>query len=104
MQPPSNDTSSIRAAMGPRRPAAVGKIEKAKDPRGALARLLPYLTQFKLGMILVLIFVVIYTVLGLVGPYLMGVAIDKFISIKQAAGLMPIAIWMLVTTSSCAAR
>ena len=96
MQPPSNDTSNIRAAMGPRRPAAVGKIEKAKDPRGALARLLPYLTQFKFGMILVLIFVLIYTVLGLIGPYLMGVAIDKFISTKQAAGLVPIAIWMLI--------
>jgi ATP-binding cassette subfamily B protein len=97
MQPPSNDTSSIRAAMGPRRPAAVGKIEKAQDPRGALARLIPYLSQFKFAMILVLIFVLLYTALGLVGPYLMGVAIDKFISIKQAAGLMPIAIWMLVT-------
>jgi ATP-binding cassette subfamily B multidrug efflux pump len=38
-------------------------------------------------MILVLIFVLLYTVLGLIGPYLMGVAIDKFISTKQAAGL-----------------
>jgi ATP-binding cassette subfamily B protein len=62
-----------------------------------LARLIPYLSQFKFAMILVLIFVLLYTALGLVGPYLMGVAIDKFISIKQAAGLMPIAIWMLVT-------
>ncbi len=35
--------------MQPRRPAAVGKIEKASDPRGALARLLPYLGPFKAG-------------------------------------------------------
>ena len=33
--------------------------------------------------------------LGLVGPYLMGVAIDRFISAKQAAGLGTIALWML---------
>ncbi len=96
MQSSSGDTSNVRASMGPRRPAAVGKIEKAENPRGALARLLPYLRPFRLGMVLVLIFVLLYTFLGLVGPYLMGVAIDKFISTRQLAGLATIAIWMLV--------
>ena len=95
MQSSGHDTSSIRASMSPRRPAAVGKIEKAEDPRGALMRLVPYLRPFKLAMGVVLLFVVLYTVLGLVGPYLMGVAIDKFISTKQVAGLLPIALWML---------
>jgi ATP-binding cassette subfamily B multidrug efflux pump len=79
-----------------RRPADPGKIEKARDPRNALTRLLPYLTPFKVVLILVLIFVLIYTVLGLIGPYLMGVAIDKFIATKDAVGLVKIAIWMLV--------
>jgi ATP-binding cassette subfamily B multidrug efflux pump len=79
-----------------RRPADPGKIEKARDPRNALTRLLPYLTPFKVVLILVLIFVLIYTVLGLIGPYLMGVAIDKFIVAKDAVGLVKIAIWMLV--------
>ena len=32
--------------------------------------------------------VVLYTLLGLVGPYLMGVAIDRFIGGKDAAGLV----------------
>src|SRR5512142_34073 len=95
MQSSSQDTSSVRASMTPRRPAAVGKIEKAQNPRGALRRLLPYLSPFKLAMVFVLIFVVLYTILGLVGPYLMGVAIDKFISTKQVSGLLPIAMWML---------
>ena len=45
---------------------------------------------------LVFIFVVIYTLLGLVGPYLMGVAIDKFILTKQVAGLAQVALWMLL--------
>ena len=93
----SHDTSSIRASMQPRRPAGIGKIEKAKNPRGALARLVPYLTAFKVVLALVLFFVLVYTVLGLVGPYLMGVAIDRFIATKQAAGLAQIALWMLAT-------
>jgi ATP-binding cassette subfamily B protein len=81
--------------MQPRRPAGVGKIEKARDPRSALVRLLPYLSPFRLGLVGVFAFVLIYTFLGLIGPYLMGVAIDRFISTKQVSGLMGIAIWML---------
>lgn len=97
MNPPpaSHDTSSIRASMQ-RRPAAVGKIEKARDPRHALTRLLPYLSPFKAMLGLVLVFVLIYTVLGLIGPYLMGVAIDRFIAAKELAGLAQIAVWMLI--------
>jgi ATP-binding cassette, subfamily B, multidrug efflux pump len=95
MQTSSHDTSNIRASMGPRRPAAVGKIEKAQNPRGALTRLLPYLSPFKVVLVFVLIFVILYTVLGLIAPYLMGVAIDKFISTKQVAGLLPISLAML---------
>ncbi len=92
----AHDTSGARSSLTPRRPAAIGRIEKARDPRSALARLLPYLGPFKVAMAFVLLFVIIYTVLGLIGPYLMGVAIDKFISTKQVAGLLQIAIWMLV--------
>jgi len=87
--------SGFRSGMQ-RRPAEPGKIEKARDPRHALARLLPYLRPFKLVLFLVLAFVLIYTLLGLIGPYLMGVAIDKFIVTKDAAGLLKISIWMLV--------
>jgi ATP-binding cassette subfamily B protein len=43
----------------------------------------------------VLIMVVVYTVLGLFGPYLMGRAIDVFIAGKDAAGLGRIALLML---------
>ena len=79
-----------------RRPADPGKIEKARDPRNALTRLLPYLTPFKLVLMLVLVFVFIYTILGLIGPYLMGVAIDKFIATKNVDGLLKISLWMLI--------
>ncbi len=95
MQSSSQDTASVRAVMQPRRPAGMGRIEKAKDPRSALTRLLPYLRPFRVGVAGVFGFVIIYTVLGLIGPYLLGVAIDRFISTKQVSGLMGIALWML---------
>jgi len=79
----------------PRRPAQVGKIEKARDPRRALVRLLPYLKPFQWALVMTLVFVLIYTLLGLAGPYMMGCAIDKFIGGKDAAGLARIALLML---------
>ncbi|HEY9078095.1 MAG TPA: ABC transporter ATP-binding protein [Anaerolineaceae bacterium] len=73
------------------------RIEKAQDPRQALQRLLPYLKPFKWQIGLVFAFVVIYTLLGLLGPYLMGLAIDQFISNKDLAGLGRLALFMLAT-------
>lgn len=95
-RPSRDETSNIRASMQ-HRPAAVGRIEKARDPRNALIRLLPYLKPFKVTMIIVLACVVFYTLLGLVGPYLMGVAIDQFITPQQPDGLGLIALLMLIT-------
>ena len=86
---------SVRVAMMQRRPSNPGKIEKAKDPRSAVVRLLAYLKPFKLQLVLVLVLVLFYTLLGLAGPYLLGRAIDEFISTKQASGLAGIAMLML---------
>jgi ATP-binding cassette subfamily B multidrug efflux pump len=91
----SDSTSNIRTSMMPRRPAHPGKIEKAKDPKRALKGLLRYLGPFKGSLALVFAFVLIYTLLGLAGPYLMGRAIDQFITTKQAAGLAIVALEML---------
>ena len=74
----------------------VGKIEKARDPRSALSRLLPYLLPFHAGIRWVLVLVVLYTLLSLVGPYLMGVAIDRLLKDKHAPGLAALALAMLV--------
>jgi ATP-binding cassette, subfamily B, multidrug efflux pump len=90
---PARDYRAQMIGRGPGRPA---KIEKAQDPRQALLRLLPYLKPYRAKMILVLGFVSIYTVLDILGPYLMGLAIDRFISVKQVAGLALFCIWMLV--------
>jgi ATP-binding cassette subfamily B protein len=92
----SHGGNSLRSKMMDRRPSAVGRIEKAQNPRQALIRLAGYLSPFKWIMTLVMVFVVIYILLGLVGPYLMGLAIDRFIGGKDVAGLVATAIWMLV--------
>ena len=79
--------AGVREALQPRRPGAVGKIEKAANPRSALNRLFPYLHPYRMTLVLVLASVITYTLLGLAGPYLMGIAIDRFIIPGKIAGL-----------------
>jgi ATP-binding cassette subfamily B multidrug efflux pump len=70
-------------------------IEKARDVRGALRRLLAKLQRYWLALAIVLVMVAASTLLGLVGPYLMGVAVDKFIAANDLAGLGRIVLLML---------
>ena len=93
-QPSSSITPAASVAM-PRGPGQPGRIERAKNPRSALQRLIPYFGRFKLRVTIVLISVVIYTLLGLAGPYWMGQAIDRFIATRQAEGLAQVALLML---------
>ena len=88
--------SDIRAALGRGGGMRPGKIEKAGDPRRALTRLTMYLSPYKGTLIWVLIFVLAYILLGLLEPYLLGRAIDKYISTKQIDGLSSLAILLLV--------
>ena len=90
----SSRTPDIRSSMQ-RRPSMPGRIEKAQNPKQALTRLALYLSPYKFSLGLVILLVFIYTLLGLAGPYLMGLAIDKFISSKDIPGLVRISIWML---------
>lgn len=96
----ANRDERPRVGFGPRGgggPNRFGKIERARNARQALVRLLPYLMKFKVAILLVLILVVVYTLLGLLGPYLMGLAIDRFIDGKDAAGLGRLALLMLLS-------
>ena len=93
---PSNKqtTSNIRAAMG-RGPMQPGRIEKASNPRRAITRLALYLSPYKLTLAVVLAFVLVYISLGLLEPYLIGRAIDQFISTRQINGLSGLALLLL---------
>jgi ABC-type multidrug transport system, ATPase and permease components len=78
-----------------RRPGRPRKIEKARDPRLALRRLVRYLAPYKASLALVGALIVLYSLLGLAGPYLMGRAIDVFIAKRDLAGLARTALLML---------
>lgn len=87
-------TATIRAAMG-RGGMIPGRIEKAGDPRRALTRLAMYLSPYKATLILVLTFVLTYISLGLLEPYLIGRAIDEYISVRRLDGLSGLALLLL---------
>jgi ATP-binding cassette, subfamily B, multidrug efflux pump len=91
---PTRRSAASQPAFGPPGPGG-RKIEKARNPRHALVRLLPYLRPYGWGLTLVTCLVAIDTVLSLFGPYLMGVAIDRYISQKSLDGLGRIALVML---------
>jgi len=78
-------------------PGHRGAVEKAKDVNKALQRLIQYLLPYKKTIIIVFILVVLYTLAGLAGPYLLGVAIDKYIVEKDLPGLTRISLLLLGT-------
>ncbi len=71
-------------------PGGMGGVEKAKDARGTLRRLLSYLGEYRMQLILVVALTVGSTLLSLAGPYLQGVAIDQFILAGDREGLVRI--------------
>ena len=70
----------------------MGHVEKAKDPRGALERLLGYLGAQRKLLALVLILTVAGTLLSLAGPIIMGVAIDQYIIPGNLGGLLGVSL------------
>ncbi|MGD8457251.1 MAG: ABC transporter ATP-binding protein [Anaerolineales bacterium] len=92
---PRDDLRRIRSAMG-RGPGRPSKIEKARDPRQALSRLVSYLRSYIPTLLVVLFFVLVYILLELLEPYLIGLAIDNYITAKQLSGLVRTSITLLV--------
>lgn len=91
---PRSNMQTVRAAMG-RGPMQPGRIEKAGNPNRALTRLALYLSPYKLTLAVVLLFVIAYISLGLLQPYLIGRAIDQYISVKKLDGLSQLALLLL---------
>jgi len=94
-QPGSVTGADTRAALQPTGPRVGPKIEKAKDPRSTLRRLWSYFSALSKQAHAGRGLRGLYTLLGLCGPYLMGLAIDRYIVQKSAAGLASMALWML---------
>src|SRR5690349_2740337 len=66
---------------GPGPGAMRGMMPKVrpKDAKGTIRRLWDYLRRQRTGLILVFVLTAIGAGLGLIGPYLIGTAIDKYI-------------------------
>jgi ATP-binding cassette subfamily B protein len=92
-QPPTNPPGAI-STPGQLR-GSVAKIEKARDSQGTIRRLAAYLKPYKSALLLVFIFVILNTILSLLGPYLMGQAIDGYIVSGDVAGLMRVSLLIL---------
>jgi ATP-binding cassette subfamily B multidrug efflux pump len=89
-------SNRIQVGIARRGPGRFSRVEKATDPSKALARLVPYLKPFRPALAFVIGFILIYTLLGLLGPYLMGIAIDDYILAKNLPGLAQISLLMLL--------
>jgi ATP-binding cassette subfamily B protein len=63
------------------------EVEKSKNPRGTLARLGGYLKPQRWLLAGTAVLVVITALVDLLGPYLMGLAIDSYINKNDLAGL-----------------
>jgi ATP-binding cassette subfamily B protein len=70
----------------------MGQVEKAKDPRGALSRLIGYVSAQKATLTLALGLTAIATLFALAGPVIMGVIIDDYILQGRWEGLLGISI------------
>jgi ATP-binding cassette subfamily B multidrug efflux pump len=89
----------VRPPIGPgsgRGSHFAGRIEKPKDATQALRRLATYFSAYKWQLVTVFLLIVVSTLLGLAGPFLMGQAIDHVISVRGAKSeLIHLALLML---------
>jgi len=72
-----------------------GGVQRAKNPRETLLRLVKYLLSYKLELAVVLVCIVGSALLNLAGPYLIGVIIDQYISKSDVAGLTQMSLVLL---------
>lgn len=72
------------------------KEKRALKLSSTIKRLSTYLVAEKWKLFLVILMVLASSALGLLGPYLVGMAIDDFIVAKQATGLGVLIIWLVI--------
>ena len=76
---------------------------KSKDTSATLRRLWRYLQRQRWTLIGVVALVIVTAVVDLIGPYLMGLAIDTYIATGDLAGLTVLLAWMGVSYVAAAA-
>lgn len=86
MSKPSTQTNPniINRARGPR--GFSGPVVKARDWKGTIKRIWLYMEKQKVALVASIIFVILSTLLGILGPYMIGVIIDEYIIPKDIPG------------------
>lgn len=72
------------------------KKQRAENMTGTIKRIWSYLAQEKGKLFLVILMVLISSSMALLGPFMVGMAIDDFIVTKQATGLGMLLVWLIV--------
>jgi ATP-binding cassette subfamily B protein len=90
-----NDPPPLFGPMRHGPPGMMGKPEKAKNRRGTVMRLWGYLRQQRTELMLAAGVVLVTTALNVVGPWLLGHAIDAYVIPGDLAGLARYAVLML---------
>jgi ATP-binding cassette subfamily B protein len=95
---PAGQPPPLFGRAGPGGPDQIGQAKaRAKDTRGTVRRLWRYLSRQRRLLGLVVGLVVASTLLGLLGPYLLGLAIDRYILTGDLGGLTSVLLLMLAT-------
>jgi ATP-binding cassette subfamily B multidrug efflux pump len=84
-----------RGMGDPRRMMMVGGVEKAENIGGTVRRMMSYLGNYTSTILGVVILVIATTGFDILGPYLMGVAIDTYIINEDLPGLVHIVLLMI---------
>ena len=87
-----NVPNIIGRTRGPR--GFNGPVVKAKDAKGTMKRIWLDMEKQRAALTASVIFVIISTLLGLVGPYLIGVIIDEYIIPKDLGGTVRLLIML----------
>lgn len=72
------------------------KQKRAKNMAGTVKRIWAYLARQKFKLFLVIFMVLISSGMALLGPYMIGMAIDDFIVTKEGSGLGMLIIWLII--------
>ncbi|MFB4168339.1 ABC transporter ATP-binding protein [Virgibacillus sp. JSM 102003] len=72
------------------------KKDKARNTSGTIKRIWSYLAREKAMLALVIFMVLISSGLSLLGPFMVGMAIDDYIVTQEAAGLGMLLIWLVI--------
>lgn len=72
------------------------KENKSKNTAHTVKRIWSYLSKSRLKLSLVILMVIISSGLSLLGPYMIGRAIDNYIELKLSSGLQSLLIWLII--------